>query len=310
MAFLESGIKDELAVTIQTEQTGSAWVIGNWKQNPASRQQVDVLVTDLVAGLAELPAITDHGCRVMLAPSHVHISQVVTAVTNSQMMVAGQDVSNHSAVTGAFTGDVSAAQLKDAGADWTLIGHSERRQYHDENNAILADKICHAWSQGLGIILCVGESLADYDAGQTLKVLKNQLDVLIESNRIDSSNAAHGSGIISSPDVVVSSDSAEDAATCRMLPIGRLMIAYEPVWAIGTGKVPTIAEVEQVHQGIHAHLQQICPQMGEITVLYGGSVNADNAAVFAASPWVQGALVGGASLDASSFVKIVHAFCQ
>ena len=200
------------------------------------------------------------------------------------MLCAAQDISAHSASTGAYTGDCSAQQVADAGVAWTILGHSERRQYHQESHDCLLQKMTHALTQNLGVIFCIGETQAQYDAKQTLAVIDAQLAVIKDL-------------LTQQPELIAG------------LP-ARLIIAYEPVWAIGTGKVPTVAEVSATHQHIKQTLASFNAALDNMTVLYGGSVNADNADSFAADSMIDGALVGGASLKAESFLAIAQAFSR
>jgi triosephosphate isomerase len=190
----------------------------------------------------------------------------------SPIALGGPDC--HASANGAFTGDVSAEMWADLGARFVIVGHSERRQYHAETDAIVAAKAAAACRAGLSPIICVGESLAERDAGDTLSVIAGQLARSIpdEAGR---------------PDTV---------------------IAYEPVWAIGTGRTPTLAQVEEVHQAIGRALDARFGMAGrQIRLLYGGSVKPDNAAQLMAVPGVDGALVGGASLKAADFLAIAQA---
>jgi len=255
-----------------------SWVIGNWKQNPATQQAVNTLIDDLQAAV---PASLAPNCQLMVVPSFIHLSAVAAQLNKTDILCAAQDVSAHSASTGAYTGDVSAEQVHDAGARWTILGHSERRQYHQEDHATLVQKVHHALHQGLGVVFCIGESQQQYDAKETLDVLDTQLNVIAE--------------------VAQNLDSATVLAD-------KLIVAYEPVWAIGTGKVPTVPEVSDTHAHIKKTLASYSQALNSTAVLYGGSVNADNASDFAASDVIDGALVGGASLKAASFLAIAQAF--
>ena len=264
-----------------------AWVIGNWKQNPATSDDVDVLLNDLCAAISDIEQDSKDSsarCQLMIAPSLVHLAAVNGRLKDTSILCAAQDVSAHSASTGAYTGECSAQQVVDAGATWTILGHSERRQYHQESNDTLLQKMRHALSQGLGVVFCIGETQAQYDGNQTLTVIDDQL-------------------------AVVKAFIAEQPELIDSLPT-RLIIAYEPVWAIGTGKVPTVTEVSATHQHIKQTLAGFADSLSTMTVLYGGSVNADNADSFAADPMIDGALVGGASLKAGSFLAIANAFSK
>jgi len=176
--------------------------------------------------------------------------------------------------SGAFTGDISAEMLRDAGATAVIVGHSERRQFHGETNVIVAGKVRAAYRAGLMAILCVGESDKDRVAGQAVPVVTQQLQASIPAEL----DGAH------------------------------LVIAYEPVWAIGTGKTPQMTDIAEMHETIRAILAKRFPEQGaEMRILYGGSVKPDNAADILAVPNVDGALVGGASLKAADFLAIIRA---
>ena len=269
-----------------------AWVIGNWKQNPATNNEVNALLDNLLTA-SMTDAITKSAttatnsvpCQLMVAPSCVHLAAVNKRVQGTSILCAAQDISAHSDSTGAYTGDCSAQQIADAGATWTILGHSERRQYYRETNDTLIQKLSHALTQNLGVVLCVGETQEQYDAKQTFAVLDEQLEVI--------------------------KDLLEQPSMQDNLPESlaeRLIIAYEPVWAIGTGKVPTVTEVVATHAHIKQTLASFDDRFSEFAVLYGGSVNADNADSFAASSMINGALVGGAALKSESFLAIAAAF--
>ncbi|MFB6348689.1 triose-phosphate isomerase [Moraxella sp. ZJ142] len=243
------------------------YVIGNWKLNPSTHTHAQ----QLAAAMADLQS--DASVTVGCTPSFVHLSAVAAAMADTPILVGAQDVCAYTQDVGAYTGDVSALQLVDVGADFVIVGHSERRSYYGEDNALLADKIKQALAADLTVIFCVGETQTQYTAKQTLAVLDEQLSAL--------------AGI---------------AAT------DKLIVAYEPVWAIGTGLTPTVDEVTAVHQHIKARLNTDGWQ--GISVLYGGSVNANNADEFAHAAAVDGALVGGASLKIDAFAQIVAAFAK
>jgi len=240
-------------------------VAGNWKMNGLRSALPEVQA--MVAGARGLGQVDLAICPpATLSPS------VGEVLLGSPIALGGQDC--HASANGAFTGDVSAEMWADLGARFVIVGHSERRQYHAETDAIVAAKAAAACRAGLSPIICVGESLAERDAGDTLSVIAGQLARSIpdEAGR---------------PDTV---------------------IAYEPVWAIGTGRTPTLAQVEEVHQAIGRALDARFGAAGrQIRVLYGGSVKPDNAAQLMAVPGVDGALVGGASLKAADFLAIAQA---
>lgn len=256
------------------------WIVANWKMNPASRSDVIALL-DQLANQWSVTNRLSH-CNVVLAPSMLHIDTVNQLRHQHALPVAlaAQNLCAQSADKGAFTGEISAAQLADSQVNYVIIGHSERRQYFGEDDNCLIAKIRCALSQNLTVILCIGETQQQYEAGQTHSVISEQLTVLqtlVETGELNQS---------------------------------RFIIAYEPVWAIGTGKVPTPAEVENVHTFIQSQLTNIHHTLHHTPILYGGSVKADNAKDIAQCPTVSGVLVGGAALDASSFTQIIQAFAK
>lgn len=237
---------------------------GNWKMNGT------------VASLSEITALAEAHpappCDVLICPPFTLIPQLVYAARRGPVMVGGQDC--HAAASGAHTGDISAAMLKDVGAGHVILGHSERRADHGEGDALVRAKAEAAIAAGLIAIVCVGETEAERDAGRTLDVVAGQL-----------------------------AGSVPDGATAATL-----VVAYEPVWAIGTGRTPTIAEIAEVHAHLRARLtDRIGAEAAAVRLLYGGSVKPSNAAEIFAVPNVDGALVGGASLKAADFGMIVAA---
>jgi triosephosphate isomerase len=241
-----------------------AYIVGNWKMNGSRAMLSEARAID--RGAARYP-----GVEVALAPPSTLIAALAEAV--SDIGVGGQDC--HAKAAGAFTGDVSAAMLADAGASFTIVGHSERRAMHGEGDADVRAKAEAALEAGLSVILCVGETEAERDAGNAEAVVTKQL--------------------------AGSLPPGAEAAT-------KLSVAYEPVWAIGTGRVPSVGDVAAMHQAIRAALSHAYAEAGlEVRILYGGSVNAGNAAELLAVDEVGGALVGGASLSAESFLSIVAA---
>ena len=237
---------------------------GNWKMNgtAASLAEVQALI-------AAQPA---PACEMLLCPPATLISAMATAARGSALMVGAQDC--HAKPSGAHTGDLSAPMLADAGASHVILGHSERRADHGETDAEVRAKAEAAQAAGLVAIVCVGETEAQRDAGETLAVIGAQIDGSVPTT----STAAH------------------------------LVIAYEPVWAIGTGRTPTLSQIAEVHAFLRARLaDHIGAQAAQVRLLYGGSVNPSNAAEIFALPDVDGALVGGASLKAADFAPIVAA---
>jgi len=235
-------------------------VIGNWKMN--GRREANQA---LLAALLQEPACNRNG--VSVAVPTVALVDAAAQLAGQGLSASAQDVSQF-ADDGAYTGEVSAAMLAEYGTDFVLLGHSERRQYFGEDNRVLAAKYDAARAAGLRPVLCVGETLAEREAGQDEAVVAAQLEVLI--------------GRAS----------------------GDLVIAYEPVWAIGTGKVATIEQIAAMHAYIKQWVLHNTKGADSIRVLYGGSVKAENADAVLSTPNVDGALVGGASLDVSAFRKI------
>lgn len=237
---------------------------GNWKMNGTT-----AALAEVSALLAAHPA---PACEMLLCPPATLIAQMAAAARGSVLRVGGQDC--HAKAAGAHTGDISAPMLVDAGASHVILGHSERRADHFESDAMVRAKAEAALTAGLVAVICVGESEAQHDAGQTLAVIGAQL-----------------------------AGSVPDAASAA-----NLVIAYEPIWAIGSGRTPTLAEIEQVHGAIRARLTaRFGTAATGIRLLYGGSVKPSNAAEIFAVPEVNGALVGGASLKAADFGAIVAA---
>ena len=242
-----------------------ALIAGNWKMNGTAA------ALDEIARLVEITAARPPAADLLICPPATLITRAV-AVAGGRIPIGGQDC--HAEVSGAFTGDISAEMLKDAGAMAVIVGHSERRQYHGESDAMVAAKAAAAHRAGLMAIVCVGESEAQRDAGQALTVVGRQ---------------------------IAGSVPAGSKATATA-------IAYEPIWAIGTGRTPTLAEIAEVHAHIRGALKSRLGAEGEkMRILYGGSVKPANAAEILAVPEVGGALVGGASLKASDFNQIFSA---
>ena len=262
----------------------NSWVIANWKMNPSTQLTVTALMTDLQQ---QLPADALQSCNVVIAPSFIHLATTQQAIQHGSLNIglAAQNLCAQHADKGAFTGEVSGAQLKDAQVNYVLVGHSERRQYFNEDDTCLIQKIRHAFAHDLTVVFCIGETQAQYEQNQTQDVLAAQL-------------------------TVVKQLAAEFANTQLGNLASRLIIAYEPVWAIGTGKIPTIQEVQNIHAFINTTLTDIDASLATTPILYGGSVKADNAAEIAQCPNVNGVLVGGASLDATGFTQIIQAFAQ
>lgn len=232
----------------------------------------EALLAGLVQGLEASPA----ACDVVVCAPAPYLAQV-QALKSAQpalaaLEVGGQDVSTQA--SGAYTGEVSAPMLKDLGCRYVIVGHSERRQYHGETDALVADKAKAALAAGITPIVCVGETLAEREAGRTEEVVKRQLAAVIHAN-----------------------------GHC----ISEIVVAYEPVWAIGTGKTASPEEAQAVHAVLRAQLKAATDQSARIKLLYGGSMNAANAASLLAQSDIDGGLIGGAALKAADFLKIIAA---
>jgi triosephosphate isomerase (TIM) len=239
---------------------------GNWKMNGLKGDGL-ALARELVRRAAAEPV----ACDLLVCPPATLLMTVADALAGSTIALGGQDC--HADAKGAHTGDVSAAMLRDAGCRFVILGHSERRADHGESDAIVRAKLVAAHAAGLATILCIGETLAQREAGETLAVVSRQL-----------------AGSL--PDGLAAS---------------QLAIAYEPIWAIGTGRTPTLAEVAQIHADIRRGLAGKVADPAAVRILYGGSVKPENAAAFMAVANVDGALVGGASLVAADFWAIARA---
>src|SRR6187551_3727794 len=240
-------------------------IAGNWKMN-GGLEANDALVRALAAGMK------DAACEVAVCVPAPYLAQLQMLRHGSRLELGAQDVSRHAA--GAYTGEVSAAMLREFGVRYAIVGHSERRQYHGETDALVAEKAKVALAHGITPIVCVGETLAEREAGRTEEVVKRQLAAVIHTN-----------------------------GHC----ISEIVVAYEPVWAIGTGKTATPQEAQQVHAVLRAQLKAATEHAERVHILYGGSMNAANAASLLAQPDIDGGLIGGASLKAPDFLHIIAA---
>ncbi|MBL8700555.1 MAG: triose-phosphate isomerase [Alphaproteobacteria bacterium] len=247
--------------------TRPSLIAGNWKMN-GMLADARALAKAIAGG--HRPAAGNRSDVVLCPPAPLLLA-VGEALAGSAVALGGQDC--HAKPSGAFTGDVSARLLADIGCRYVIVGHSERRTLHGESDATVRAKAEAALAAGLIAIICVGETLAEREAGATASVLERQIDGSVPA--------------------------AAAAATT--------VVAYEPVWAIGTGKVATTAQVAEAHGGLRRRLARNHADGGEFRLLYGGSVKPDNAGELLALPDVDGALVGGASLDAGQFLAIVAA---
>lgn len=240
-------------------------IAGNWKMNGSLTANA-ALLKSIHAGL-NAPA-----CDIAVCVPAAYLAQCQGLLASSPIELGAQDVSQHEA--GAYTGEVSAVMLREFGVRYAIVGHSERRQYHGETDAVVAAKAQRALANGITPIVCVGETLAEREAGKTEEVVKRQLAAVIHLN-----------------------------GHC----ISEIIVAYEPVWAIGTGKTATPEQAQQVHAVLRAQLKAATPQSDRIQILYGGSMNAANAAQLLMQPDIDGGLIGGASLKAPDFLTIIAA---
>ena len=236
-------------------------VAGNWKMH-GNRASNRALLEAVLAGLA---GVTSVGCAVCVP--HPYLAETAGLLKGKALALGAQNLSEHA--QGAYTGEVSAAMLKDVGCRYVLAGHSERRQLYGETDAVVAAKFAAAAGQGMTPILCLGETLAEREAGRTEAVVLRQLEAVFLVNKKESFKQA--------------------------------VVAYEPVWAIGTGRTATPEQVQEVHRFLRKQLPE------SARLLYGGSVKKENAAALFALPDVDGGLIGGASLVAADFVAIVQA---
>ena len=239
-------------------------IAGNWKMN-GNLEANDALVRAVVAGMK------DARCDVAVCVPAPYLAQVQMLRHGSKLDLGAQDVSQHA--SGAYTGEVSAPMLREFGVRYAIVGHSERRQYHGETDALVAEKARTALAHGITPIVCVGETLAEREAGQTEEVVKRQMAAVIHVN-----------------------------GHC----ISEIVVAYEPVWAIGTGKTATPQDAQEVIGAIRTRLAEKYTggTADRIRIVYGGSVKHSNVAGIMEQPDIDGALVGGASLDAEEFVRI------
>ena len=240
-------------------------IAGNWKMNGGLNANV-ALLKGIHAGLSS-PA-----CDIAVCVPAAYLAQCQTLLASSPIELGAQDLSQHEA--GAYTGEVSALMLKDFGVRYVIVGHSERRQYQAESDAAVAAKAQRALANGITPIVCVGETLAERESGQTDEVVKRQLAAVIHLN-----------------------------GHC----ISEIVVAYEPVWAIGTGKTATPEQAQSVHAVLRAQLKAASAHADRVSILYGGSMNAANAQQLLAQADIDGGLIGGASLKPQDFLAIIAA---
>jgi triosephosphate isomerase len=239
-------------------------VVGNWKLH-GSRSFNAPLLTAVAAA-------QPFACDVAVCVPFPYLHDVASVWGGSALQWGAQDCSAHE--QGAYTGEVAAAMLSDLGCRYAIVGHSERRQLHQESDQLVADKAKAALAQGVTPIVCVGESLAQREGGDTENVVKRQLSAVIHT-----------------------------LGHCA----GEMVVAYEPVWAIGTGRTASPEQAQAVHAVLRAQLQAASGHADRMKILYGGSVKADNARELFAQPDIDGGLIGGASLKADDFIAICRA---
>ncbi|MDO8903032.1 triose-phosphate isomerase [Hydrogenophaga sp.] len=239
-------------------------IAGNWKMN-GSLVANEALVSAMLAGIGSEEPVAE----LALCVPAPYLAQVQHLLIGAKLALGAQDVSAHE--LGAYTGEVSAAMLKDFGCRYVIVGHSERRQYHGETDALVATKAQRALAAGITPIVCVGETLAEREAGQTEGVVKRQLAAVIHA-----------------------------VAHCT----SEIVVAYEPVWAIGTGKTASPEQAQHVHSVLRVQLAAATEHPERVRILYGGSMNASNAASLLSQVDIDGGLIGGASLKAPDFLSI------
>ncbi|NIL93551.1 MAG: triose-phosphate isomerase [Woeseiaceae bacterium] len=246
-------------------------IAGNWKMNGATSAN-DELVSGIIAG-----APAAENVELLICPPFPYLAAMVAATAGSKVAVGAQNVSEHAG--GAFTGEVAASMLVDLGCEYVIVGHSERRTLYGESSRDVAAKFASALDAGLRPILCVGETLEERQGEQTETVIDEQLDAVIDAVGIEA--------------------------------FGNAVIAYEPVWAIGTGMTATPEQAQEVHAHIRARLAGHDPVVAEsLQILYGGSMKGENAAGLLAMTDIDGGLIGGASLKAADFLAIAEAAAQ
>ena len=239
-------------------------IVGNWKMNGGLSAN-QALLDEIKAGLGAVR------CRAGVCVPYPYLAQVQLLLAGTPIALGAQDVSVHAG--GAYTGEVSAAMLRDFGVRYCIVGHSERRQYHRESEVEVALKAKQALACGITPIVCVGETLAQREAGETQAVVKRQLAAVVHEN-----------------------------GHC----ISEIVVAYEPVWAIGTGRTATPEQAQAVHAVLRAQIKAATAQHERVAILYGGSMNAANAEQLLAQPDVDGGLIGGAALKAADFLTILR----
>ncbi len=240
-------------------------IAGNWKMNSGIKDGLS-LCSEIISKLPNTKA------DVIVCPPHTHLLAISEVIKNSPIALGAQNI--HKDAEGAYTGDVSAKMVSETGAEWVIIGHSERRQYYGETGADIREKILLAQDNGMGAIFCVGERIQEREAGVYLEVITRQINEVID----------------------------------KKIDFSKLIIAYEPIWSIGTGKTASPSEANEVHM----HIRQCIAFLAgiktskDIRIIYGGSMKPTNAKKLLAQKHVDGGLIGGASLDADAFCGIIE----
>ena len=243
-------------------------VVGNWKMHGSRASNAELLQGLLAADLTATAPRAD----VAVCPPAVFLADVAEALRGSAIAFGSQDLSAQA--QGAYTGEVSGPMVREFGATYAIVGHSERRSYHAESDQLVADKAKAALAHGLVPIVCVGETLAEREGGQTEAVVGRQIDAVVSTLGAD---------------------------------VAKVVVAYEPVWAIGTGKTASPEQAQAVHAFLRARLKAAQPAAASVPLLYGGSVKPDNAGTLFAQPDIDGGLIGGAALKAADFAAIARA---
>ncbi len=252
-----------------TDKIMKKLIAGNWKMNGTMQSGTD-LVQVIGQALKNAPDIQD-ACDILVCPPAIYASSIKEKCAEHNIALGAQDCSTHE--QGAYTGDISAQMIRDCGGTFVIVGHSERRQYHNETDSIIAQKAKAAHQSGLVTIICVGETEEQRESGREEEIVYTQLINAIP-------------------------DSADEHNT---------VIAYEPVWAIGTGKTASVEDVAKMHSFIREKLKERLAQSENIRILYGGSMKPENAKDLLSTPNVDGGLIGGASLKADQFIAIGRA---
>lgn len=274
MHYKHEIFRGQLSIALKSIKAGDSMkklIAGNWKMNGA-KQEVRALISGIVNSLSEDEATLDKA-DVLVCPPALYINDVRHALHGFPAITfGGQDISAYD--NGAYTGELSASMMKDSGCRFVILGHSERRQYHGETDALVSQKAKIALANDLIPIICVGESESEREAGDEERVVAEQL---------------------------------KNSIPATLQGFHDIVVAYEPVWAIGTGKTASADDVEAMHSFIRTQLKTLVPDAENVRILYGGSMKPENAGELLSRPNVDGGLIGGASLNAESFLAIAKA---